>query len=256
MGFQTDGDLGDVLGVWAHPDDEAWLSAGVMMRAVAAGRRVVCVTATKGEAGFPEHDRRTPQQRMDVREAELADCLAILGVTEHRYLGYGDGQCARVPDSEGIDRVAAIIAEIRPDTILSFGPDGGTGHSDHVSTCRWATEGLAKSGRDGVRLLYSTKTRHWQDRFFSGVDPSTVMMIEDMEPEAVEESALAVWFTCDDDLVARKVAAMRAQASQIEPFVEMVGIDGFTELVREEFFRDPAPEDADILDRMTRLGRP
>src|ERR671922_141060 len=39
-------DLGTILGVWAHPDDEAYLSAGLMARAVRNGSRVVCVTAT------------------------------------------------------------------------------------------------------------------------------------------------------------------------------------------------------------------
>ena len=57
-------DLGTVLGVWAHPDDETWLSAGLMARAVDQGRRVVCVTATRGEAGFPADDTR-PTGRTD-----------------------------------------------------------------------------------------------------------------------------------------------------------------------------------------------
>ncbi len=46
------GDLGTILGVWAHPDDEAYLSAGLMATAIAAGRRVVCVTATRGRGGL------------------------------------------------------------------------------------------------------------------------------------------------------------------------------------------------------------
>jgi LmbE family N-acetylglucosaminyl deacetylase len=52
MSPDTTGDLGTVLGVWGHPDDEAYLSAGLMMRALTNGHRVVCVTATRGEAGF------------------------------------------------------------------------------------------------------------------------------------------------------------------------------------------------------------
>ena len=43
--------LGTVLGIWAHPDDEAFLSAGLMAAARDAGQRVVCVTATLGEHG-------------------------------------------------------------------------------------------------------------------------------------------------------------------------------------------------------------
>jgi len=96
----TTGDLGSLLGVWAHPDDEAYLSAGLMMHAVDEGRRVVCVTATKGEAGFPDDDSRSAAERSRIRETELAACLEVLGVTEHRWLGYADGGCAGVDDEE------------------------------------------------------------------------------------------------------------------------------------------------------------
>ena len=58
MAVDTVGDLGDILGVWAHPDDEVWLSAGLMMRTIDDGHHVTCVTATKGEAGFPDDDPR------------------------------------------------------------------------------------------------------------------------------------------------------------------------------------------------------
>src|SRR6478609_2030889 len=44
-------DLGTLLGVWAHPDDEAYMTAGLMSMARSAGHRVVVATATKGEAG-------------------------------------------------------------------------------------------------------------------------------------------------------------------------------------------------------------
>ena len=39
--------LGTILGVWAHPDDDIYLSAGLMAVAAAAGERVVDVTATR-----------------------------------------------------------------------------------------------------------------------------------------------------------------------------------------------------------------
>ena len=48
-------ELGTVLGVWAHPDDEAFLTAGLMAAARENRQRVVCVTATLGERGTPSH---------------------------------------------------------------------------------------------------------------------------------------------------------------------------------------------------------
>ena len=71
-------ELGSVLGVWGHPDDEAYLSAGLMMGAVVSGRKVTCVTATRGEAGFPDDDPRPLAERAAVREAELDACLEYL----------------------------------------------------------------------------------------------------------------------------------------------------------------------------------
>jgi LmbE family N-acetylglucosaminyl deacetylase len=254
--LDTTGDIGSILGVWAHPDDEAWLSAGLMMRALAADRPVTCVTATKGEAGFPDDDPRPAEERASIRESEMKASLEVMGVTDHRWLGYGDGRCSQVPDDEAIDRLADIITELRPDAVLSFGPDGNTGHSDHISTCRWATRAVELVNLAGTRLLYATKTRPWTERFYAAIDVSTVMMVDDLEVETVEESELDVWFTCDDDLVARKVAALRAQASQIEGFVEGLGVPGFSALVREEFFREPRHADVDLMERARHLGKP
>src|SRR5918998_1048475 len=47
-------ELGTILGIWAHPDDEAYLSGGLMAMARDNGSRVVCVTATRGELGTPD----------------------------------------------------------------------------------------------------------------------------------------------------------------------------------------------------------
>ena len=55
-------DLGTVLGVWAHPDDEAYLSGGLMAMARDAGSRVVCVTATRGELGTPDPQAWPPER--------------------------------------------------------------------------------------------------------------------------------------------------------------------------------------------------
>jgi LmbE family N-acetylglucosaminyl deacetylase len=248
MGPDTSGDLGSILGIWGHPDDEAWLSAGLMMRAVEAGKRVVCVTATKGEAGFPDDDPRSLTERAEVREAELANCLALMGVTEHRYLGYLDGRCSEVPDDEAVATLVSVLTEVRPDTVLTFGPDGATGHSDHIATCRWTTRAVEEAGLGDVQLMYATKTPQWRDAFMAGVDQSTVMMIDGLEPEVMDLDDIAVWFTLDDQLAARKVAAMRAQVSQIEDLAQEVGIAAFTELVREEFFRTPLPSDIDMIE--------
>jgi LmbE family N-acetylglucosaminyl deacetylase len=247
MAPDTSGELGTIIGVWAHPDDEAYLAAGLMARSVDAGRRVVCVTATQGEAGFRADDPRPAEERKAVRRAELAASLAILGVREHHWLGYGDGRCAAVPDDEAVDLLLPILDDVRPDTVLTFGPDGATGHPDHIAAHRWATLAVERSRLPGVRLLYATKTHDWDRRFLVGVDPALITMVEDLEPEAFDADALAVHFTCDDALVERKVQALRAQQSQVEPIIQLTGSQMYREMVREEFFREPGPEDRDVM---------
>src|SRR5205809_4777274 len=114
-------DLGTILGVWAHPDDETYLTAGLMAQAVRDGRRVVCVTATRGEEGSFDQERWPTSKMGEVREAELLESLRILGVTEHHWLDYYDGTCAQVPEEEAVSKVAAIVGEVGPDSVFSFG---------------------------------------------------------------------------------------------------------------------------------------
>src|SRR3954469_10227728 len=101
--------LGTILGIWAHPDDEAYLDAGVMAIAARDGDRVVCVTATRGEHGTSDAARWPPDVLGPAREAELATSLDILGVTEHMWLDYRDGECADVSEHEAVDIVATLI---------------------------------------------------------------------------------------------------------------------------------------------------
>jgi LmbE family N-acetylglucosaminyl deacetylase len=91
--------LGTILSIWAHPDDEAYLCGGIMAMAAEAGSHVVCVTATRGELGVTDPTRWPPEQLAAIREAELAESLRILGVTEHRWSDYLDGGCAVVGEA-------------------------------------------------------------------------------------------------------------------------------------------------------------
>ena len=101
------GDLGTVLGVWAHPDDEAFLTAGLMAAARDNGQRVVCVTATLGERGTPDALRWPPGRLGPTRVHELRASLAALGVSEHHLLGVPDGGCATAPRKAVVDRLKA-----------------------------------------------------------------------------------------------------------------------------------------------------
>jgi len=230
--------LGTIVGVWAHPDDEAYLTGGLMAMAVDAGSRVVCVTATRGEHGSPDPVRWPPDRLARTRERELAASFAALGVTEHRWLGFEDGTCAAVDPEVVVPRLAAILAEVAADTVVTFAPDGMTGHADHRAVSRWVSSACAGLDRD-VRILHATATPGHMKRFaelherFDVYEPGT--------PDCTEEVDLVLHLRLDPDLLDRKVVALRAQATQTAGLVHEIGDEAFAEWVAEECFTVPAP---------------
>ncbi|MEV0705940.1 PIG-L deacetylase family protein [Nocardia aurea] len=231
---------GPVLGIWAHPDDEVYLSGGLMAAARDSGRRVVCVTATRGEHGTADPQRWPPARLARVRTAELRASLAALGVTEHHHLDLPDGDCAAAPFDAVVARLSAIAAEVRPEVVLTFGPDGFTGHPDHRIVSAWAgaTRDLAAPR---ARLLYARGTADffdtWRDLY-----ARLAMFDGDDLPARARNDELAVELHLDDAAADRKLVALRAQATQTADLLAMLGEDTMREWAcRVETFVDAVP---------------
>jgi len=233
---KREGNLGTLLGVWAHPDDETYLMAGLMAHGVRAGARVVCVTATRGEEGSWDEERWPPADLGKVREAELMAGLAVLGVKEHMWLDYRDGTCDAVDPSEGTARVQTIIEDVRPDSILTFGPDGMTGHPDHKAVCAWTTEAFHRAGPAGARLYYATQTPEWAATFAPVMNRFNVFM-EPGTPPQTPTDQLAIDFELPPDLLELKLLAIQEHVSQLEGMLNAFGQDFFRKAMRNEFFR-------------------
>jgi LmbE family N-acetylglucosaminyl deacetylase len=235
-----------LLGVWAHPDDESYLSAALMHRVVSIGGRVVVVTATRGEQGGAGADRHT---LAELRERELRAAMSILGVTDVRFLGYADGECSSVDDDAATAVLTDIINEIQPDLIVTFGPDGITGHPDHLAVSRWTTIAERASGRE--RLLYATMT----DQFLDQQDDLHSRLGVWMEgvPQPVAEDELELHLVPTPNERALKFRALRAHASQILPLIEMIGGEAFDGWWVDEFFRAPTAAEWSVAE-LTRGG--
>ncbi|MGY1623966.1 PIG-L deacetylase family protein [Geodermatophilus sp. SYSU D00965] len=226
--------LGTVLGVWAHPDDEAYLSGGLMALAAGFGQRVVCVTATRGELGTPDPETWPPDRLAAERTAELARCLALLGVTEHHWLGYRDGECAAVPGTDAVGRLCDVIDAVRPDTVLTFGPDGITGHPDHRTVSAWTTAAFDRAAPEGARLLYSA-VPEWRVPRWKDLDDSLGVYLPGY-PVTTPPECLAVELELPPDVLARKVRALSAQTTQTAGLIAAMGIDRYTAWVADESF--------------------
>jgi N-acetyl-1-D-myo-inositol-2-amino-2-deoxy-alpha-D-glucopyranoside deacetylase len=163
-----------VLFVHAHPDDETIASGGTIATLVDRGAAVTVLTCTRGERGevIPDalqHLLESEDELAEHREVELGAALAILGVSDHRYLGEGSarwvGLAARRYRDSGMqwgtdgaealaeldDRslvaadfgevasdIAAVVVDVRPDVVVSYNDFGGYGHPDHIRAARAA----------------------------------------------------------------------------------------------------------------------
>jgi LmbE family N-acetylglucosaminyl deacetylase len=224
-----------LLGVWAHPDDETFLSSGLVLDAHERGDRVVLVTATRGERGTDDPVAWPPDRLGRLRERELEAALAVLGVDEHRWLGHADGACALADERMAARAVATVIEEVRPDTIVTFGPDGVTGHDDHRAVGRWTTR-----ARDAVaptaELLRAVLVPGFTRRFADVNDALGIFMDEPADDVAPDRHTVLT-----GDRLDRKMAAMLAQDSQTRRLVDAVGFAAFRRWWAEEAFLRTAP---------------
>ncbi|WP_205346906.1 PIG-L deacetylase family protein [Pseudonocardia broussonetiae] len=232
--------LGTLLGVWAHPDDEVYLSGGLLAAAAAAGRRVVVVTATRGEHGTDDPERLPPAVLARIREREVLRSLGALHpAVEHRFLGQAGGVChldgslRPTPPVGAVEELAAIVDEVRPDTVLTFGPDGLTGHGDHRAVSAWTDRALRLASA-APRVLHAVVTGPWVEAFGEFV---TSMDDSDDAIRPCPAELLAVDLDLTGAALDRKVAALRAQESQTAGVEAAVGGDRYRAAVAGEYFR-------------------
>ncbi len=228
-------ELGTILGVWAHPDDEAYLTAGIMARAVRNGSRVVCVTATRGEGGSMDEETWPSETMGEVRTAELERCLAILGVNEHVWLDLPDVDMDTGLPEHGYERVRDLVTEIQPDTILTFGPDGMTDHAAHKDISSWATQALREAGKPGSKVHYATVTQEWADEFLPIWEPFNVF--RPGTPVITAEEELSIDYRLPPEINALKVKAILEHVSQVGGIFEAVGEEVWWRQMSAEAFR-------------------
>jgi LmbE family N-acetylglucosaminyl deacetylase len=233
-------DIGVLLGVWAHPDDEAYASAGLMSLARAEGNRVVVATATRGEHGTQHPDTWPPERLAAMREREMAASLAALDVREHHWLGHRDGSLHQVPTAHGVRQIAELIEEVRPDTIVTFGPDGLTGHTDHQTVSGWVSRAWQQTGR-AAQLWHATLTPEFHRRW-AAVNASVGLWMPAAVPPSDPLSSLVRAVHCDGELLDRKLVALRAHASQTSHLIADIGVQKYRRWWATEAFVEAGRE--------------
>jgi N-acetyl-1-D-myo-inositol-2-amino-2-deoxy-alpha-D-glucopyranoside deacetylase len=233
--------VGRLLFVHAHPDDETINNGVTIAHYAARGAEVTVVTCTLGEEGeiigerFSRLGVAESDQLGGYRIGELTDALRHLGLGEPRFLGgagcWRDSGMPDTPrrrrtafvdsDTEAVvGQLADVIAELRPHVLVTYDPDGGYGHPDHIRAHHVTTAAIAAaSDRWQVPKFYWTVTA--AETFRSGVD---ALRPDDVLPDWIWPPVEMTYGYTDDRItavidapehVAAKVAAIGAHATQM-----------------------------------------
>jgi LmbE family N-acetylglucosaminyl deacetylase len=146
-----------IVAVFAHPDDERVVGP-LLSRLAREGRETHLVVATDGAAGVRDFARIPAGAELAAARAGEARCAAErLGARLH-LLGLPDGGLASFAALGRLRAaVAAVLDSVRPAAILTFGPEGGTGHPDHRLVGNVVTQVVQGDARHAtVDLLYAS----------------------------------------------------------------------------------------------------
>jgi len=255
-----------MLLVHAHPDDETIATGVTMARYVAQGVAVTLVTCTLGEEGevlLPELERLAAHHDDELgshRQQELAAAMAILGVTDHRFLG-GPGRWRdsgmmgtdansrddafwRADLVEAAAELVSVVRETRPQVLVTYDSFGGYGHPDHIQAHRTAMYAAqlaaAPAFRPELGPVWDIAKIYWtalpRTYIQQGID---ALIAAGQTAFFGVQSADELPFLVPDELVTTvveeidleplKMAALRAHASQVEAdsaFFQMADLVG------------------------------
>ncbi|GGU37278.1 N-acetyl-1-D-myo-inositol-2-amino-2-deoxy-alpha-D-glucopyranoside deacetylase [Streptomyces lavendofoliae] len=239
-----------LLLVHAHPDDESINNGTTMAKYAAEGAQVTLVTCTRGEEGevippalahlAPDRDDRLGPHRV----GELAAAMKALGVTDHRFLGgpgrfrdsgmmgaeqnRRDGAFWNTDVDDAAPYLVEIVREVRPQVLVTYDPDGGYGHPDHIQAHRVAMRAADLAADPAFRpdlgaphriakIYWNRVPRTVAEEGFArlraaGAFPRTAT-VEDVP--GVVDDALVTAEIGGAEHAGRKAAAMRAHATQI-----------------------------------------
>lgn len=142
--------------IYAHPDDETFLSAGLIRELAETDAKPVLLLATKGEAGnkngYALHF--SVEQLAAVRVEEMKQAAQILGISVIEHLGLPDGKLNQVDENRFLDSVVEFVNRHQPKVIFTFPEDGGNFHPDHRTISKMATIAVLSGRCPSVQKLY------------------------------------------------------------------------------------------------------
>lgn len=235
--------------VFAHPDDETFGVGGSLALHARDGVELTVILATSGETGrIADASLATRETLASVREAEDLASWRALGLDpDVRFLRHPDGGLNATPRGELVAEVRGVLEDVAPEVVITFGPDGITGHDDHVAIGAIATEafGSLRTSSGGAafsRLLHNAIAQSTLDRLnellrgrgLEPMDPAEPFM-----PRGVPDAAIGARVDASS-VYERKLEAIRCHKTQDE--LEDVPFDLWPEMLSTESFVVAWPE--------------
>jgi LmbE family N-acetylglucosaminyl deacetylase len=191
-----------LLAIFAHPDDETFRPGGTFAILARREVRVELLTYTHGEAGScGDPPLCAPEELAAVRERELRCACSRLGIAAPRLSNYADGHLQEANAQTMIEQIVSVVNDMKPEVLLTFGPDGLSGHPDHIAVGQWVYEAFRRV--EALAALYTV-----------AVPRSLAQRLELRQVHAVPDETIAL--TVDVSSVwETKLTAMRCHATQL-----------------------------------------
>jgi LmbE family N-acetylglucosaminyl deacetylase len=184
----------DLMGVFAHPDDETGVAATLARYALGEGKVVADIYCTRGEGGGNMVGTQWGPALGTLREAELRDCLKRLGVRYCYFLdrvdwAYTESLSATLrkwDHDETLGRLVRLVRALRPEVIVTMNPAPTPGqHGHHQTAGLLATEAFdaAADPKQFSEQLTKEGLTTWQVRklYYGGTSGVTVATITTAE---------------------------------------------------------------------------
>jgi LmbE family N-acetylglucosaminyl deacetylase len=129
-----------ILGITAHPDDEAGVFGGTLLFYRSQGAETFVICLTEGTAASNRGSAQSSEDLAAIRRSEFANSCKVLQVSEAQVLRYPDGALHRADLYAVVGDLVRRIRQIKPHLIITMGTEGAiTAHLDHAMASVFAT---------------------------------------------------------------------------------------------------------------------
>lgn len=215
----------------AHPDDEAGGFGGTLLHYAARGVETYVICLTPGQAASNRGGAKSDDELSAMRRLEFAASCKLLRVTSGTVLDYPDGRLDRQSLFDVVADLARRIREVRPDVVITMGPEGGvTAHNDHSMISIFATMAFhwaARSNRFPDQLQNGLAAHCTQKLYYA----TALFTMPERQPVALSPSSAVI--KLEPQEIETKITAFKCHTSQapLFPFFEkMVRNRGSLEL--------------------------